>query len=168
MKIKFVNGVKSFTLIEIIVVLVILGVLTAIALPNFFSWIKKAQAGEAILTLSTIKNDVEACLDTHIGFEANCSSSTLPYDTSSGSANFYYGWLTYPQNTQPNPGSNISACVVAILAAPINPPPGFVLNFPGEDTAYAFPYNPNSIIEISRDSNGNWSCTGNGFWAGIC
>ncbi|MEI7999034.1 MAG: prepilin-type N-terminal cleavage/methylation domain-containing protein [Candidatus Omnitrophota bacterium] len=63
---KFTNKNSGFTLIEIIVVLIILGVLAAIALPNLFSNVKRSGGGEAIGTLSTFKSVVEGCLQGHL------------------------------------------------------------------------------------------------------
>jgi prepilin-type N-terminal cleavage/methylation domain-containing protein len=51
----------SFTLIEIIVVLIILGVLCAVALPNIFSWIRKSHAAEALIIVKNMGNQFSAC-----------------------------------------------------------------------------------------------------------
>jgi len=53
---------KSFTLIEIIVVLIIVGILAAIAVPSLFSWIQKSHAPEAALTLKTMADQMDVCL----------------------------------------------------------------------------------------------------------
>ena len=53
---------KGFSLIEIIVVLIIFGVLAAMALSSYFSWIEKSKAAEQIIKLKTLKDQIEACL----------------------------------------------------------------------------------------------------------
>jgi prepilin-type N-terminal cleavage/methylation domain-containing protein len=71
------NKSKGFTLIEIIVVLIILGMLAAISLTSYFSWIEKARASEAILTFKNSKVGLEACYSLHQSFRL------LPDDTPS-------------------------------------------------------------------------------------
>ena len=52
----------GFTLIEIIVVLVIIGILAAVGVPSIFKNVKRSKAAEALTTLNTAKDQVEACL----------------------------------------------------------------------------------------------------------
>lgn len=67
---------NGFTLIEIIVVLIILGLLAAIALPSYFDFINKSRIAEAFAEMATIKNNFVACLRTHQGEEHLCFINT--------------------------------------------------------------------------------------------
>ena len=51
----------GFTLIEIIIVLIVLGVLASIAIPSYFSWVQRSRAALAILTMKDIANKIDAC-----------------------------------------------------------------------------------------------------------
>ena len=50
---------KAFTLIEILIVVVILGILAAIVIPQFTKASEDAQGGNVASQLSTIRNQIE-------------------------------------------------------------------------------------------------------------
>ena len=52
---------KGFTLLELIIVIVIVGVLASLALPKLFSVIVGARSTEAIATIATIRSAMERC-----------------------------------------------------------------------------------------------------------
>ena len=91
---KKLNNKSGFTLIEIIVVLIIVGILASIALPNLFSNVSKARAEEALATLSSFRPTVEACITKQSGVnDGNCNSANLGLPAAS--ANFTYA-ITAP------------------------------------------------------------------------
>lgn len=55
------NNQKGFTLIELLIVIAIIGVLAAIALPTYQNYIKRAAYTEVITAMSPIKLAVEVC-----------------------------------------------------------------------------------------------------------
>jgi prepilin-type N-terminal cleavage/methylation domain-containing protein len=73
---------KAFTLIEIIVVLIILGILASLALSSYFSWIKKSQAAEGFATINSLKAQLVPCLRVHQGNEGVCIPNASVYDAS--------------------------------------------------------------------------------------
>jgi len=50
---------KGFTLLELLIVVIILGILASIALPQYTSTIEKARSGEAIINVGSIRTALD-------------------------------------------------------------------------------------------------------------
>ena len=86
---KKFNNKSGFTLIEIIVVLIIVGILAAIALPNLFSNVSKSRAEEALASVATYRPTMEGCIVKEAGTtDQNCNAVNLGFPAST--ANFSY------------------------------------------------------------------------------
>ncbi len=56
---RVLRGNKAFTLIELIVVIVVIGILTGLAIPRFIHTVEKSRIAEAINILETLRNAQE-------------------------------------------------------------------------------------------------------------
>jgi prepilin-type N-terminal cleavage/methylation domain-containing protein len=68
------KSVAGFTLLEILVVIIIVGVLASVALPSLFRNVERSRATEALNTLGIIRRGIEACAMQFGGTTTNCST----------------------------------------------------------------------------------------------
>ena len=60
----------GFTLLEIIIVIIIVGVLASLALPRFFKLVEYSRSAEALVSLSAVRQSMERCYlqrNTYVG-----------------------------------------------------------------------------------------------------
>lgn len=72
---KLTNNKSGFTLLEIIIVIIIIGVLASLALPRFFSTVEYSKGAEAMVSISAIRQSVERCYLMRNAF-TNCNAFT--------------------------------------------------------------------------------------------
>ncbi|WP_288995471.1 pilin [uncultured Psychrobacter sp.] len=89
------NAQKGFTLIELMIVVAIIGILAAIAIPQYQNYIAKSQVSRAVSELGAIKTAYETCLnegqttagDCNLGFTgSDIISLSKPAVTTAGTA----------------------------------------------------------------------------------
>ena len=69
------NQKSGFTLLEIIIVIIIVGVLASLALPRFFSTVEFSRSTEALASMSSLRGAVERC---YLANGGNYSGCTIP------------------------------------------------------------------------------------------
>lgn len=90
---------KAFTLLELIIVIVIVGVLAAVALPKLFSAIEYSRSAEALAMFTTLRRAYERCYLMSGGSYNGCA--TVVSENPPGSnAHFFYVPNVFPLDNQ--------------------------------------------------------------------
>ncbi len=69
---------KGFTLIELMIVIAIIGILSAIAIPAYQDYTKKARFAEVLSVGNGYKTGVAECIDENAGSPTDCTLSATP------------------------------------------------------------------------------------------
>ena len=96
---------KGFTLLEIIIVIIIVGVLASLALPRFFSTIEFSRSTEALRSMGAIKDSIRRCaaMDNNgalCAWDSAWNNVDLTDFAAEPGAHFTYAW-TITRNSPP-------------------------------------------------------------------
>ena len=107
-----IKGNQGFTLIELMIVVAIIGILAAIAIPNFMTYQAKARQSEAKIGLGGIFTTATSYFAENNTFSTTAAglgyapSGTQKYD-------FYYGGVTAAQKITAAAGGAAAPCNIA-------------------------------------------------------
>ena len=83
---------SGFTLLEVIIVIIIIGVLASLALPRFFSTVEYSRGSEAMNALSVVRQSVERCYMMRSSY-TNCNAfGTLDVENPGNSPNAHFSY----------------------------------------------------------------------------
>ncbi|PSV45450.1 pilin [Photobacterium sp. GB-36] len=71
---------QGFTLIELMIVVAVIGVLAAIAIPKYQDYVAKSELGAGLATISSLKTNVEAYVVSEGTFPDGTTSGETPAD----------------------------------------------------------------------------------------
>lgn len=137
---------KAFSLVEIIVVMIILGILACIALPNIFNWVERCKAEEAFANLGVYKNQLEV----NYMMVPNYNSWTVDQSLIGSSTwwNYNYSYDMTGNNGMGSDPSSPARLYVKVLAT----------RKTGTGT-----------VALVRDpDNHSYSCKATGIYVGVC
>lgn len=138
-------AIRGFTLIELMIVVAVIGVLAAIAIPQYQAHIVKTQVTRAMGEASYVKNEVEACLNegkTAIGpAVSDCDTRAMGSDILVGAA----------QGATPLPPGFVGGVPIATIGVPTT----VVATF-GNHASPAL--KSGQTIVWTRKVDGSWSC----------
>ena len=168
---------KGFTLIELMIVVAIIGILAAIAIPQYQTYILRTQVNRVMSETGALKTSVETCLlNGQTGFgvanpltdcntQATASSLLAPAGVDQRTG----GGASFPQVALLSAGAPGAVAPVLPVGAPVLVPP-LVLTATitgtfggGAAAALALPGGapPAATITWYRDSAGTWLCASN-------
>jgi type IV pilus assembly protein PilA len=128
---KINHAQKGFTLIELMIVVAIIGILAAIAIPQYQDYIARSQMNRVYGELSALKTAAEDNL-----MRGNAASLTTPSSL---------GFTTSSLLTAAGPAVSFDSTTGA----------GSIIGTLGGDAGTAV---AGTRIAINRDNNGSWSC----------
>ncbi|NNF67930.1 MAG: prepilin-type N-terminal cleavage/methylation domain-containing protein [Gammaproteobacteria bacterium] len=90
---------QGFTLIELMIVVAIIGILAAIAIPAYQDYTQRAQIGEAFTVVSGAKTAIAEFAQTNGDYPTGTDITALSLDIASGAAGKYVDTVTVTADT---------------------------------------------------------------------
>lgn len=103
---KLKQNKSGFTLLEIIIVIIIVGVLASLALPRFFATVEFSKSTEALNAMATLRGSMERCYLASSGTYVGCVITSLDVEDPGASPGARF---TYAASVQSATGYSLLA-----------------------------------------------------------
>ncbi|MCG3846184.1 pilin [Photobacterium damselae] len=138
------KGQKGFTLIELMIVVAVIGVLSAIAIPQYQKYVAKAEAASALATLTGLKTNAEAYTIENGTFPDGESVNGIL-----GAPSTALGTITFTADVSDSKAQPTGKITFAFAKANVSP------------------LNSGNTLSLERKSDGGWTCSSSSKDTGI-
>lgn len=146
-----VQAQKGFTLIELMIVVAIIGILAAIAIPQYQNYVARSQVSRVMNETAALKTAVEACINDGrltVGAAAgNCDPGATGSNLLAAATGTSAMVSGTPQTGQGTPSVTSPLTATSVITATF-----------GNNAAAILVDGTASTLTWTRDANGSWVC----------